>query len=265
MEFPLKKKKVLGGTYPKKQLDIAYKFSARLHKEMGPLIKAIVLFGSSVKSEKTAKDIDILVILDDTEFEFTREIIHTYRIIVQKIVASVSEEIHLTSLKFTNFWEYVRNGDPLAVNILRDGKPILDKGFIDPLQRLLVRGRIRPSKESVYNYLSRAPMTLLNSQWHIMQAVMDLYWAVIDSAHAALMSINEIPPSPEHVSDMIQEKLVKPGLLNKKYVKIVRNFYSLSKMINHRDIKEIPGHNYDQYYKEAFEFVDAMRKFVEKK
>jgi hypothetical protein len=54
-------------------------------------------------------------------------------------------------------------------------------------------------------------------------------------------------------------------LVDKKYVKIARNFYSLSKMISHRDIKEIPGHNYDQYYKEAFDFVDTMRKFVEKK
>jgi len=43
------------------------------------------------------------------------------------------------------------------------------------------------------------------------------------------------------------------------------NFYHLSKKITHREIKEIKGEEYEQYYKNAEEFVRRMRKLVEKK
>ena len=50
-------------------------------------------------------------------------------------------------------------------------------------------------------YFGRAPITLRNSKWHLNQATIDLYWAVIDATHAALMKLGEIPPSPEHIPD----------------------------------------------------------------
>ena len=40
-----------------------------------------------------------------------------------------------------------------------------------------------------------------------MQACVDLYWAGIDAAHAALMAVGAMPPSPEHVPDMMQTHL----------------------------------------------------------
>jgi len=171
----------------------------------------------------------------------------------------------VTTLTFTAFWEFVKVGDPLIINILRDAMPIFDTGFFTPLQKLLIQGRIRPTMESVWTYFSRAPKTLVNSRWHLLQATVDLYWACIDAAHAALMNMGEIPPSPDHIADMLYEKLVKPKKLNKHYIHVFNNFYKIQKMIEHREISKITGQEYDRYYKEAEEFIKEMEKLIDSK
>lgn len=253
--------------YIKEEIDVAYAFTEKAYKEFGDFIKSIVLFGS--KSKKTdsgdKSDIDILIIIDDTAIYLTDEVIQTYRVIIEKISSQTSDKLHITTLQFTHFWDYSRVGDPIAINMLRDGVPLLDTGFFEPLQILLKQGKIRPTPESVWTYLGRASPTLYNSKWHILQATLDLYWAVIDAAHAALMDCGEIPPSPARVSDLMEEKLVKPNLLNKRYVSIMRNFYKLSRMIIHREIREIKGEEYDRYIADATDFVETMRKLILRK
>jgi len=254
--------------YAKEDIDVAYEFSKDVRKELGNLLKAIVLFGSTARrigTNKKSHDIDILLILDDVSISLNQELIQTYRILVEKIVAKVSRKLHITSLRLTNFWEYIRAGDPIAINILRDGVAIIDTGFFEPLQLLLYQGRIRPSIESVQNYLAMAPQTLQNSRGHILQATLDLYWAVIDSAHAALMYVNEVPPSPAHVADLMEEKLIKPGIIDKRHSHTMRAFYNLGKSIMHNQLTDMTGDQYDAYYKEAYDFVMAMKKFIDKK
>jgi uncharacterized protein (UPF0332 family) len=147
---------------------------------------------------------------------------------------------------------------------LRDGFPLLDTGFFDPLQMLLHQGRIRPSAESIMTYLQRASQTLANSDWHVMQAAVDLYWAVVDAAHAALMAVGEVPPSPEHVADLLEEKLVKTRQIPESFPNTMRKFYSLSKDILHRKRQELKGAEFDDLQAEATAFVEVMQRFVEK-
>ena len=123
---------------------------------------------------------------------------------------------------------------------------------------------LRPSEESIWRYFGRAPRTLLNSRWHVLQATLDLYWSVIDAAHAALMRANQIPPTPEHVADMLEKVYVRKKLLDKKHVATMRKFYKLSKNITHRQIEEVGGIEYEKLYREADTFVQVMRRLVEK-
>lgn len=251
------------GKYDKKDLHLAYEFSKRIYHELKQMLKAVLLFGSSARGKSKGGDVDVLIIIDDISIRLSKEILEAYRIITEKTMLKISKRLHITTLKLTSFWEQIRVGDPVAVNILRDAVPLIDMGFIEPLQALLRQGRIRPSKESVWTYFSRSPATLSNSKWHILQATLDLYWAVIDASHAALMSLNVIPPSPSHVADLLEEKLVKKRLLPRKYVETMRHFYKLSRMILHRELKEISGEEFDQYYNEAKSFVDEIRKIIQ--
>jgi predicted nucleotidyltransferase/uncharacterized protein (UPF0332 family) len=250
--------------YYREDVDTAYRFSNEIYKELGSFIRAIVLFGSTArKTKSTGGDIDLLVIIDDLAMNMSPDVVEAYRLIVQKTIVKVSTKLHITTMRFTSFWEYMRNGDPIAINLLRDGVALIDSGFFDPMQALLKKGRIRPTQESIWTYFTRAPNTLHNSRWHLLQAVLDLYWAVIDSAHAALMKTGEIPPSPEHVADLLEQKLVKKKLLEKKYATTMRNFYKMMKMITHKEISEIKGHEFEHYYSMAEDFVQRMRRIIE--
>jgi uncharacterized protein (UPF0332 family)/predicted nucleotidyltransferase len=267
MKFDIQKKEIPNvGKYKGGDIDIAYEFAKKTYKEFGSFLKGIILFGSTVRHEKKNKkgDIDILLIVDDVSMVMTGDLIEAYRIIVEKIISETSDKLHVTTLKFTSFWEYIRAGDPVGINILREGMALIDSGFFEPLQQLLIQGRMRPSPESVWVYFSRAPRTMHNSRWHLLQGTLDLYWAVIDSAHAALMQIGEVPPTPSHVSDLLYEKMVKKGMLEKKYAKRMDDFYKLAKKIGHQELTEIRGKDYDKYLKDAQDFVDRMKQFIQK-
>src|SRR3989344_8176918 len=249
--------------YSKSDLGLAYEFAKRMYEEFGVFIKALVVFGSASRGEQgKGSDVDILVIVDDVSVKMSAELIEAYRIVTQRIISQVALTLHVTSIKLSSFWEYVRAGDPVGINILRDGVVLIDTGFFEPLQALLYTGRIRPSEESVHTYFSRAPRTMNNSRWHLLQATLDLYWSVIDSAHAVIMKLGEVPPSPEHAADILDRLLVKPGKLDAEYSAIMRKFYDLQKLIVHREVKYVTGREYDQYYAMAQKFVDRMQSLI---
>lgn len=251
--------------YPTEDVKVAQRFAQQLKNELGDFLVSAVVFGSSARKEATPQsDIDLLVISDDVSFILNEPLVEGYKVIVESLIAKTSTKLHVTSMNLTAFWEYAKAGDPVVVNILRDGVALIDPGFFEPMQKLLKQGRIRPSEESVWRYYSRSPRTLLNSKWHILQATLDLYWAVIDAAHAALMKHNEIPPTPEHVSEMLEKVFVRHKLLEQRYVEIMHKFYKISKMITHREIREIKGQEFEVYYKEAEDFVKRMRRLVER-
>lgn len=251
--------------FTREEFDIAYKFSEKAYKEFGTFVKSIVVFGSTTRKDNPEGDIDILIIVDDLSIVLKGDVVETYRIIVQKLINDISPRLHVTTLKLTSFWEYIKSGDPVAVNILRDGFSIIDTGFFDPLQALLKQGRIRPTPEAVWSYFIRAPATLQNSRWHILQATLDLYWAAIDAAHAALMKQGEIPPTPAHVADLIEDKLVKAKKTKLKHAVTMRELYIVAKKIMHREINQIKGEEYSKYYERTKEFVDEMKRIVEGK
>ena len=112
--------------YRRVDINLAYSFTKDCMKEFGKMLKAVVLFGSSARKTKTPEsDLDILIVVDDLSMNFTEELTEAYRLVVQKLIVKHSTRIHVTTLRFSSMWEYIRNGDPIAINILRDGIFIL--------------------------------------------------------------------------------------------------------------------------------------------
>lgn len=241
--------------YEKNEIDLAYEFTKKIQGELQEMLKAVVLFGSVARQKEESNDIDILLLVDDVSIRFSKEIVQTYRIIVKRTVAEVSERIHVTSMKLSSFWEYVKEGDPIATNILRDGYALIDTGMFAPLQHMLHQGRIGGSKEAVWTYLRRSEESLVSSSNHFLESLHDLYWSAIDASQAALMFIGEDAPSPKHVPEKLQQHFVKQGKLKKKHVKLVRKLYTVSKEIAHgKKTKASP--------KEVQRFLDDVKAYV---
>ena len=245
----------------KSDYDIAYDFSTKAYKKFQEAIKSIVLFGSVSKHDTTkGSDIDILVIVDDCSVQWDQELIAWYREEMGKLLESQSDKLHINTVTLSTFWEDVREGEPAAINIIRYGQTLIDfGGFFDPLKALLAKGRIRATSEAVFTTLRRAPMHISTAKFDIVNSIEHLYWAMVDSAHSALMAKNQIPPSPEHVGEMLEEIFVKNKILDKKYVKWYEEMYQLAHDIIHGNVKHLTGKDIDVLMARTIDFEKKLR------
>ncbi|MDI3544159.1 MAG: hypothetical protein PWQ28_440 [Candidatus Woesearchaeota archaeon] len=247
--------------YKQRDIDIAYEFSKRAYKEFGDFIKSIVIFGSRArKTENQKSDLDILIIVDDVSYVITPELSESYKRIMNTIINEVSENIHATTLKLSSVWDYLMKSDPIIINILREGLAILDSGVFEPLQMLLYSGKIRPSKESIYGFIERAPLALTSSKNRILQALQDIYWACIDSAHAALMSLGYLPPVPSKVVDYMR----KAKEFSEEDILLVERVMSLYKKLKVNELKKFTGAELDSLMEDTEAFIQRMSVIIDK-
>ena len=246
--------------------EIAMDFAAKVYQKFNKMIKSVVLFGSAAKqSNVSGSDIDIIILLDDASIRWDQELISWYREELEKLVKAnpYPEELHINTIKLTTWWDDLLRGDPVVINIIRDGETLIDfGGFFDPLKYLLVTGKIKATPESVYNLLERAPMHILRSKASEIGAIEGLFWSMVDSSQAALIAIGVQPPSPEHISAELKTRFVDSGKLKIKYVVWYRDLFILHKKIVHREISDLKGVEIDEWQSKAKEFLGIMARLV---
>ncbi len=239
--------------------DIAMDFASKAYQKFRDIVKAIALFGSVPKQEAVDKsDIDIIIIIDDCTVNWDEELIAWYREELAKLLASqkYKKELHVNTVTLTAFWEEMRAGEPLIINILRYGEALIDVGgFFDPLKVLLAKGRIRPSPEAIFTTMQRSGQHLGRANANILGSVEGFYWAMVDASHAALMSMQIVPPSPEHIGDLLSKAFVETKMLKKDYVNWYEDARKKLKAIVHGDTNRISGKDLEELQKRSEEFV----------
>lgn len=246
--------------------EIAMDFATKIYKEFDTMIKSIVLFGSSVKKDSTQQsDIDVIILIDDISIKFDEELIAWYR----KRLAIILEQnkyqkpLHISSVKLSTWWNDLLRGDPIVLNILRSGEPLIDfGGFFAPLRLLLKEGKIRATPESIYTLLERAPTHFTRAKGLMLAVVDGIYWGMVDAAHAALISADIMPASPEDISKVLEDNFVKNKLLDKKYVKYYDIIHTIAKDIVHGVKTSIEGKMLDELFVMSDAFLGEMSKLV---
>jgi predicted nucleotidyltransferase len=252
----------------KLESEIAMDFATKAYEKFNKLIKSIVLFGSSVKQDAVAgSDIDIILIIDDVSLVWDQELIAWYREELDKLMRNnpYEKSLHINTIKLSTWWEDLMKGDPVVLNILRYGEAMVDfGGFFEPLKFLLMNGKIKSTPEAIYNCLQRAPTHFLRSRAAELNAIEGLYWAMVDSSHAALIAANIPPASPEHIPVDLKENFVNAGLLKLKYVVWYRDLLILHKKIAHGELTELKGVEIDEWQAKTEEFMRVMADLVNK-
>ncbi|MEK6871603.1 MAG: nucleotidyltransferase domain-containing protein [Nanoarchaeota archaeon] len=238
--------------------EIAADFADKVYKKFGVLVKSVILFGSTAKNKVVVgSDIDIVLVIDDATVKFDEKFIMWYREELAKLIQTnpYKKDLHINTVTLSTWWEDLMRGDPTIINIIRYGECLIDYGgFFSPLKMLLLQGKIKLTPEAIYTMLNRIPSHLLRSRTSKMSSIEGCYWAYVECSQSLLIAVKVLPPSPEHVPELLVENFVDKGLLKQKYIDEYKDVYNLHKRIIHGEIKDIEGKIIDDFQYKVEEY-----------
>ncbi len=129
---------------------------AEIHKSMiikkfEKYVMSYVLAGSLVQGRATkTSDIDVWIVVDDTDVKkMTRaELKDKLRAIIIGMgieagdMTGIKNKLNVQVYILTDFWESLREANPIIFTLLRDGVPFYDRGVFMPWKLLLKMGKI---------------------------------------------------------------------------------------------------------------------------
>jgi len=263
MDFEQKKKVANNeNNYHIENLKIVREFSKSLILEMKSLVKAIILFGSNANdTQNKNSDIDIMIVLDNVDVYVSEELRGAYHTIVNSLVNKSGGKLHIMTTNFSDYWDLLRKGDPVVTNILRTGVAIYDTGIIEPMQYLLEIGKIRPTRESVNNYMARSETLLVETEKHIQNAILDLYYSSVDIIHAVLMLQKIMPPSPKDMPQIFKKEF-KGNKKISKYSKVIDEIYKIAKKVEHGKFSKFSGAEYDILREKVEDMILNLKDYI---
>ncbi len=247
-----------------KIVNLLYDVVLEAVKKFGSFIKAAVVFGSFARKEDKPNDVDLLFIVDDSFAPLDPKLWLFYQDEMKRIAREKGgKNLHINTVTISQFWDSVRRGDPLAIQVLRDGVPIIDQGFFAPLKRLLQQGKIRPTEEAIEAAKARSFANLNAYQMHLINAANSLYWAAVEAAHAAVMKFGKVPASPRELAKYLRELLVSKGLISEEDVQVYERAYEIMKALTRGEKKTVSLEELEELYSKVSKFVVKLADLVE--
>lgn len=236
-------------------------FAAAAREKFGKYIKSVIVMGSFARGDfKVTSDIDTLVIIDDTVSNEPVDEAMRRKLSgqLQELGSKADKEIHIQLHLITEFWEFIREGDAIFFNYLRNGSVVFDAGFFRPMQRLLRAGLIKPSREAIFKGLDGATGYVNRIEQYYEFALERMYRAVTWSANAFLMAAGMPPAEPPEIAHVLNFFFVKKGKMDKALVDGFEDVRAAFKAQEHKEIKITPD-MLVKFDKETRDFVAYMK------
>lgn len=249
-----------------RRMEKAEEFSDKLLDKLGDKVKCVAVYGSVPKGEHTHEsDIDTFVVLDDTKMEtdVPSEAKDKIRKKVTDLAKETDDRITIQYFSFlTEFWDSVRKGEPLVVQVLRVGEPVYDIGIFMPAKRMLERGKIQSSQEAVKKRLKLAAAGYKKAEKTVYSSVPHkLEQAVANAGQAPIMLTGRSPPGKEDVGDVLEQMFVEEDMLDEEYVEIARSVDEFSDMAE-KHPQDVTLEQLDEHMAMADEFIRRMHKLA---
>ncbi len=269
MAFPLYDKGILGA------LRVAEIHKSLVLQKFEKYVVSYVIGGSLVRGEaiKTS-DVDVFLIINDTDVkrmprlelrDRLRSIIYQY-IGEASALAGVKNNLSPQVWLLTDFWNDVKDANPIIFTFIRDGIPIYDRHTFMPWKALLKMGKLKPSPESIDMFMSMGDRTVERVKRALLELVIgDIYWSVITPSQALLMLYGLPPPSQKQtVSEMKRIFCTKEKMLEKKYIDILEEIViKYYKGYEHEKIKEVSGKEVDKLLKNTEDYLKRIKELRE--
>ncbi|NQU78596.1 nucleotidyltransferase domain-containing protein [Candidatus Woesearchaeota archaeon] len=240
-------------------------------KKFEKYIVSYVLFGSLTRGQATSKsDIDVAIIVDDTDVKkMTRaELKDKLRAIIVGMgldagdMTGIKNKLNIQVYILTDFWDSIKEANPVIFTVLRDGVPLYDRGIFMPWKQLLKMGKIKPSAEAIDMFMASGEQMVSRVKTRLKQIVeTEMYWSTLTPTQAALMLYGIPPPTPNETIDLVEEVFVKKEkLLEAKFIDTLKEIRQYYKGIEHGEIKEISGKEVDALLEKADKYLKRLKR-----
>ena len=252
---------------------------AEVHKSMvlkkfEKYIVSYVLAGSLVQGRATPEsDIDVWLVVDDTDVKkmSRAELKDKLRAIIIGMgieageMTGIKNKLNIQIWILTDFWDGLKEANPVFFTMLRDGVPFYDRGIFMPWKNLLKMGRIKPRDEAIDLFMSSGDQVLQRVEFKLREIGMeDTFWAILTPSQAALMMYGIPPPTPKETPEVMRDIFVKKEkLLEEKYVKILEDNINVRKEMEHGSKKKLSGAEIDKLLHNSQEFLDRIKKWFD--
>jgi predicted nucleotidyltransferase len=180
--FPLHDSGLLGGlrlASIHKNLTLNWLNSSRVQ-----YVATYAIGGSLVRgTADETSDVDTIVIIDDTDVKrMSRvELLEKLRGRIvgdfwkeASALAGVKNPLGVQVWLLTDFWQRVKDAEPVAFTFIRDAVPLYDRGTFIPWKRLLQMCRIKPSPEAIDLYMKEGERTEELIKRRMLDAMIDI-------------------------------------------------------------------------------------------
>jgi len=240
-------------------------------KKFEKYIACYVLAGSLVRGKATPKsDIDVFVVIDDTDVKkMTRaELKDKLRAIINDMayqagqMTGIQNKLSIQTYILTDFWDNLKEANPIIFTFLRDGIPLYDRGVFMPWKQLLKMGKIRPSAEAIDLYKATGDQMIERAKQTLKAiAVDDMWYATITPSQAAIMLYGHAPPAPKETPGVMRELFVKKEkLFQEKHVKFLERVIKTHKDVEYGLKKGIKGTEVQELLDQAEDYLKALAK-----
>jgi len=251
--------------------------ATEIHKQMvlkkfEKYVVSYVIAGSMVRGTATAEsDVDTFVIIDDTDVTrmTASELVSKLRAIIwgmaeeAAMAAGVKNKLNIQIWVLTDFWNGIKSANPVFFTSLRDGIPLYDRGMFAPWKLLLKQGKLTPTPEAIDMYMKSGTQVLDRIKWKLKEiAIDDFFWATLTPTQGALMQLGVAPPDPNSTAAAMKEHLVKPGLLEDKWVKVWEDIHQLRKDLEHGKIKDVSAKTIDEHLTNSEKYLARLDKLM---
>jgi hypothetical protein len=266
MAFPLHDKGILGA------LRVAQIHKSLVLRKFEKYVYSYVIGGSFVYKGNASptSEVDATIIIDDTDVkrmprlelkERLRSIVYSY--VMQAVeLAGVKNQLHVQVWLLTEFWEGVKDANPVFYTFLRDGVAIYDRGGFLPWKLLLKMGKIKPSPESIDSFMNVGDKTQEIVKRKLLDVVVgDIYWGISMPTQGLLM-LYGLPPTNayETVKEFRRIFVEKEKLVEKKYADILEEIViKYYKGFEHEEVKEVSGKEVDKLLKDSEDYLKKLK------
>ncbi len=272
MSFPLHDKGFLGA------LRVAEIHKSLVLQKFDKYVVSYVISGSFLRGTATkTSDVDVFIIINDTDVkrmprlelkERLRGMIYQY-VAEAAALAGVKNTLHIQTYLLTEFWDSVKDAHPVIFTFIRDGIPLYDRATFLPWKVLLKMGKLKPTPEAIDMFMKTAEKTGEFIERRLLEAMVDLYYKVLNPSQALIMLYGVAPPTHKETPKLVEDIFVKKEkMLKKSEVAILTKLVGLFKKYEHDSNMKIKGSEIDQLVKDSDVYIERLkelRKQIEKR